>query len=376
MKDQISPRDYELISAYLDNQLSEKNRLFLETRLKAEPELRKELHEISKTRMLLRNLPRMRAPRNYYIKAKAIPVRPTFKLAPVFGIVSAVASVLLALVIFGSTFLNTSRPAALAPAIPPVEAPISIQEESRVSATSVEPTSEAPAAVMLAAPLLEASPIPTIGETETEQPGVATPTTIYLYAYPPTSTPGGLLSLNQEQNEASRLQCEEYYGDRAYPTLSSQYNCPTPTPSFTPSPSSTPTSPLFLQGLNAYASPTPTETPTLTATPTETPTATPTQTPTATPTPTSTPTTTPTEAPLALEKVAPTTAAESSARSTAQNAVIDRGAPTTAGQQPAQGTGPNVSFLNYLLLTVEISLASIAILAGIIAIVLRVRAGR
>src|SRR4030042_5355317 len=118
MKNQITSRDYELISAYLDSQLGNQERALLESRLKADPELQNELHEITKTRLLIRNLPILRAPHNYYIKAEAVRVRPTQRLAPVFGIVLAVARVLLALVIFGSTFFNTNPQVALAPAVP------------------------------------------------------------------------------------------------------------------------------------------------------------------------------------------------------------------------------------------------------------------
>jgi hypothetical protein len=50
--------------------------------------------------------------------------------------------------------------------------------------------------------------------------------------------------------------------------------------------------------------------------------------------------------------------------------------PTPANQEQVQAPSstPNLAFLHYILLTVEISLAAIAILAGITAIILRVRA--
>ena len=124
MKNHMTSRDYELISAYLDNQLGRKARALFEARLKTDSELRKELQEISKTRLLVRSLPKLRAPRNYYVKAEAIRARPTLRLAPVFGIVSAIASVLLALVIFGSTFFSSSPQVAMAPAAPNPNAPL------------------------------------------------------------------------------------------------------------------------------------------------------------------------------------------------------------------------------------------------------------
>ena len=65
MKNQITSRDIERLSAYLDNQLDGKERARLEERLIADRELRRELQELEKTRLLLRELPRLRAPRNF-----------------------------------------------------------------------------------------------------------------------------------------------------------------------------------------------------------------------------------------------------------------------------------------------------------------------
>jgi hypothetical protein len=387
MKYGLSTRDYELISAYMDNQLSDKDRAQFEARLNADPELRKELDEISKTRMMIHNLPKLRAPRNYYIKPEIVPVRPTLRLAPVFGIVSAIASILLVLVIFGSTFFKSNRPVAMAPAAPVAQQtqPVQLQSQPEVqrSAASPPPTTEAPPALLLGAPKLQASPTPSPEATLAGETQIPTPTTIYLYAYPPTSTPQGVGIMAEQPNPATQEQCEIYYGGTAYPTLNSPDNCPTPT--FTPTPSETSTPSELVQAFQP-PSPTPTETPTstetYTPTSTETPTPTATETPTATATPTSTPTPAPTETPTemlpAVEKAVPTGEAASPAGLTAPNIAVDTGAPTPPGQAQAESTPPSSSstFMNYLLLTVEISLASIAILAGILAIIFKIRAGR
>jgi len=359
MKNQITSRDYELISAYLDNQLNEKDRALLETRIRTDPELRNELHEISKTRILVHSLPQLRAPRNYYVNATAVQTRPSHQLAPIFGIVSAIASVLLALVIFGSTFLKSSSQVAMAPALPVANETIVVQQEVQRSAVTPLPPTEAAPGVLMGAPL-RASPTPNIGALKIVQTENATPTTIYLFAYPPTSIPEKLVTLNEEQNEISQIQCEEYYGSGAYPTLTSQYDCPTPTPSNTIS--------SFLDILSS-PSPTPTTTPTPTITPTTTPA------PTGSPTPTASATPTPPVVPPSIQNIAPTGGAESQTGITSPDQVVSAGNPTPAGQEKTVNPGPNLSFLNYLLLTVEISLAAIAIIAGIVAIVIRVRAG-
>ena len=358
MKDQLSTRDYELISAYMDNQLSKKDRALFEARLNAEPELRKELHEITTTRILVHSLPKLRAPRNYYIKAAPVQVRHTLRLAPAFGIISAVASVLLALVIFGSTFLKGGQPVAMAPAaVPDVVETQAVQQEMSRNVAPLEPTTEAAPVLVMQAPALQASPTENIFSIEINaQPVIATPTTIYLFAYPPTATPQGIASMNEAQGATS----------------------------VSPVQTSTPTSPQSVQGLLAASTPTYTATPTETLVVTDTPTASPTETPTATPTPTSSPTLspsqtpTPTEMPPAVEKIMPTLAAEAPSQSLAPDTVVDMGTQNPAGlaQGASPSTGSNVSFVNYLLLSVEISLAAIAIIAGIIAILFRIRAGR
>ncbi len=299
MKNQITLRDYELISAYLDNQLSGKERAFLKHVSKRILIYAENSRRSVKRAYWFDSLPKLRAPRNYFVKAEAVQPRPTFRLAPVFGIVSAVSSVLLALVIFGSTFFESNPQVAMAPSLPVADETIAVQQEVELSAASpISPTEAAPV-VMMGAPLV-ASPTPNIGALKAGPTEHATPTTVYLYAYPPTSTPENLTTLNEVQAETDRLHCEEIYGSSAYPTLSSQYNCPTPSPSSTSSEYS-----LSIQSSTSI-------TPTITSTPTATltPTTTPTPTPTNTPTPTASPTPTPTIEPPSFQNIAPTVEVE------------------------------------------------------------------
>ena len=375
MKYQVSSRDVELISAYLDNQLSPKDRSLLETRLKTEPALRNDLQELSQTRLLLHNLPRIRAPRNYYIKAETIPVRHPLRLAPVFGIVSAIASLLLVLVIFGSTFLKTSQPVAMAPVAPMAQQAINTPHETERSSIAPEATNEVQPPLLMGSPKLS-SPTPSTVSTEAVQSGNATPTTIYLNAYPPTSTPENGVTINQQLDEMNRIQCEEYYGGWDYPTLSSPYDCPTPTLTLTPTQSSTSSIHSYIVSSNTS---TPTETPTPTSTASPTATETPTATPSSSPTPSPTATPSPTEVSVGGEKAISTNSSEAPPESIAANPLSSSAASTPSEQDQGLGqgsSGPNVSFLNYLLLTVEISLATIAVIAGIVAIVLRLRLGQ
>ncbi len=370
MKNQLLNRDYELISAYLDNQLNSKERAKFEARLKAEPELLKELQEISRTRSLLRNMPRLRAPRNYYIKPQAVPVRRTLRLAPVFGIVSAVASVVLVFLILGSSFLTSSGPVAMAPVVKSPAETLVVQQESRSSNLAPETSTAVPPAVMLGAPNTAAQ-APSDTPTSPGETSSPTPTTIYLYAYLPTSTPESVVGIYAEQTEQVGSICD-MYGPGTYPVPWDSSICPTPEGGAVQS----------MESLLESGSPTPTETgtptATLTITPTATPTvtATPTATETPTPTPTPTPTAMPTETPQAVAKVAPGGGPGSSTQAAVSpNQLVGAGNPADTGQGPAESTttGANTSFLNYLLLTVEVSLAVIAVLTGIVAIIMRVR---
>jgi hypothetical protein len=373
MNNKIKERDYELISAYLDNQLSDKDRTLLESRLKTDHFLQAELHEISKTRQLLKSLPKLRAPRNYFIQAEAVQTRPSLRLAPIFGIVSAVASVVLALVIFGSSFFATSRPVAMAPAAQKVvETQVVQQEIQRSEPVQATPTQEAPMTMLGAPP--EATSIPPEEGYKVLELGVPTPTTIYLNAQPPTSTPVGSATSVEELNEISSFLCDQYYDSGNYPTYAIPEECASPTPTLT----STSTYSQTIEGLLPSPSATATQTETPSATPTSTPSATPTPTETPSPTATPSPTSMPTMMAPAVVNSLPSEAAEAPSELSAPNTGEATGIGAIADQQQAASTQPstNISFLNYLLLSVEISLAFIAIVAGIVAIIFRIKAGR
>jgi hypothetical protein len=70
--------DLELLSAYLDNQLSIAERVGLEQRLRAEPLLRTELEELRATADLLRNLEPVQPPRSFTLDPATAPRRVRF----------------------------------------------------------------------------------------------------------------------------------------------------------------------------------------------------------------------------------------------------------------------------------------------------------
>jgi hypothetical protein len=377
MTNQMTSREYELISAYLDNQLGNQERERLEARLKIDPALQKELNELSQTRSLLHNMPKIRAPRNYYINpqavSKTVEGRLPVRWAPVMGIVSAVATILLVMVIFGDQFLTSTTPVALAPAAPAES--VSVQKEvQRSEAASTTPT-EAEPMVMMQAPVIE-SPIPPQDTISVEGEQNPTPTTIYLFAFPPTTTPEITDTILGEQAKVTAISCEEYLANGAYPTLPYLLDCSTPTPqqSFSlqgipPTSSATITITItYTLKLNTTPSPA------TTLIPSDTPFPTSTQEPSATPNPSIVPS----DTPGMLMNAAPSIDQSAPSAKQLPGQEMDTGSstPTEAivvGEHPST---PNFSFIHYLVLTAEISLAAIAILAGIVAIIFRIRIGR
>lgn len=116
-KTSISPRDQELLSAYLDGQLTSKEITNLQRRLKDDREMQEALEGLRMTREALHSLPRLRAPRNFTLSPDMAGVRAATRhpVYPVFGFASLAASLLLVLVFVADrmNFLGTAQTAAL-----------------------------------------------------------------------------------------------------------------------------------------------------------------------------------------------------------------------------------------------------------------------
>ena len=91
----ISNRELEALSAYLDGQLTPEEHTRLNIRINENPELRVALEELRITRALLRSQPEIRAPRNFTLNKDMVELltkKPSlFRTFPVFGFVSALA---------------------------------------------------------------------------------------------------------------------------------------------------------------------------------------------------------------------------------------------------------------------------------------------
>lgn len=132
MNYQVSPQDFELLSAYLDQELTPSESVRLETRLQTENDLKEALNDLRKTRMVLRSLPVMRAPRNFTLTPEMAGIKPrrqnvflTWFTRMRFS--SALAAILLVLVLLGDFLTGaTALPVAspLAADLAPAESPV------------------------------------------------------------------------------------------------------------------------------------------------------------------------------------------------------------------------------------------------------------
>jgi hypothetical protein len=156
MKNEISIRDFELLSAYLDQELNPKEQAHVEARLHSDPQLRTILGELHQNRAALRSLPRLRAPRNFTLTPEIAGIKPNKRTYPVFGLVSAISSLVLILVLVGDFLINP----AMTTVQPPAEMPLNVaasSESAEVMDTLVEKAIEdIPSTQLVEEPMLEA----------------------------------------------------------------------------------------------------------------------------------------------------------------------------------------------------------------------------
>jgi negative regulator of sigma E activity len=213
-RDERERRD-ELLSAYLDGELTEAERERLEARLAQDPSLRAELQAMRSTVSLMRELPQVSAPRNFILTASMVegqsPARETRRLssrarakherrarawaAPLLTVATAAVSVLFVVVLVGDLLLPGVGGLASAPA-PEREA--------------------APKIALEAAPTGEGAPAEAeveeydSGDLPSPPPASAEPTAV-----------GGAAPLRSEESmEAPEMAAEEEKaGDLAVPTV-------------------------------------------------------------------------------------------------------------------------------------------------------------
>jgi hypothetical protein len=168
MKSQISPQDYEQISAFLDGEMREAAARNFESRLLKEPELKAALQDMQSVRSLVREMPKVRAPRSFTLSPHIVKERKaglfTLVALRTMQFSAALSAILLVLVLAGDLLLNRfTLKGALAPAAPPA---------------ALDMAAEAPAEVAPAAQALVTVAAMPKGEAakEREQAPAASPT--------------------------------------------------------------------------------------------------------------------------------------------------------------------------------------------------------
>lgn len=111
MTNNISNHDWEAISAYLDGELNNKERMRLEARLQGSAELRRAADDLRRMRLVLRSQPKVKAPRNFTLTPQmaGIRQRPAPRAYPFLRLASAIASILFVMVLASDLLLGTSR---------------------------------------------------------------------------------------------------------------------------------------------------------------------------------------------------------------------------------------------------------------------------
>ena len=309
----------ELLSSYIDDEVSDSERRRVERHLSTCEECRQELDSLRVTVTALRQLPEIQTARSFAISAEPQPV--SDGLGWVLGVrlaASAAAVVLVGLILADVTGLlvQTDLPEwarqsdtaqSEAPAQPAAPAPAAFAPTAAPAPASAPQAQAAPARPQAAVP---AAPAAAAAQVATAAPAAPAPAPVPAMAPAPAAimadteptqvpTPEPSMESQDEVAEPSlKAVREEVSAAAAMVATSSPESMPEKTASGPDAVTHT-----------ATATPSPTPTSTVTATPTPVPTDTPTPTLTPTPTVTSTPTPVPTDTPTPKPRPTPTVTA-------------------------------------------------------------------
>lgn len=123
MTRKFTSQEIEQLSTYLDGQLPVREKTLLELLLRDDPELQTELEAMARTHLMLRALPKRRAPRSFALTPAMVARRQPSRFFPAFRLASSLAAVMLVIafasdLLFGPSVFNdtTAIPLATAPA--------------------------------------------------------------------------------------------------------------------------------------------------------------------------------------------------------------------------------------------------------------------
>lgn len=130
---QLSPKEWQLLSAYLDGVVSPRERIQIEKKLDSEDSFRQALQSLRQTRTVIRSMPRRRVPRNFTLTPEMVQVRQPARFFPVLRFSSAFAAIA-AVILFAIQLLPTSMKAAA-----PTAAPAALEMSAAAAPAGTEP---------------------------------------------------------------------------------------------------------------------------------------------------------------------------------------------------------------------------------------------
>lgn len=143
----ISDKELEVLSAYLDGEINRKERERIESRLSQDKGLQEIYEQLRNNRAVMRSLPQLRAPRDYTLTPEMVgQVLEPRQLFPVFRLATVLATVLLILFLFGDFYLVRYPPAIARISLQSMEAGEQIQAPAVVESELYE--SQAPEALL------------------------------------------------------------------------------------------------------------------------------------------------------------------------------------------------------------------------------------
>ena len=103
---ELPEREWRLLSAYLDGNVSDREKHQVEELLRTDPASRKALERLQRVKTVLRYTPTLKVPRNFTLSAEMVrkPFLPSF--SRVFSYSSAAAALLLIAVLTFDVFIN------------------------------------------------------------------------------------------------------------------------------------------------------------------------------------------------------------------------------------------------------------------------------
>jgi hypothetical protein len=161
----LSPRDWEVLSAFLDGQLSAQEKALLEIRLQENPELQQGFEELRRTKAVLRSLPRYHVPRNFTLTPAMIGKKSQPRLFSVMRLASIMVSILLVLTFIGEWLIpRTTQFAAPMAAMSVEEEMLTNREMPGAETLQMDETQEVYSPTVLILPteasVAETAPIP------------------------------------------------------------------------------------------------------------------------------------------------------------------------------------------------------------------------